>query len=787
MADDETVARSVVPRLDPAILQLDPERVAACHAWLREFHGTDRGGSVRLAVQGPQGWCEVAPILARDLGVTHGELLAVLARSLVAASATDDCFVVPYPHRPRASRRKGCALARTHVHADVDGALDLGRLRALGGFAVASGGVTPEGQPKAHAFVRLTESVPAAAHERLCRAFGALVGGTGHDTSKVGDADYLRPPGTLHHKTGEGRPVAWLVRPDDPSVRARLPGDLARLLRVPWPVPDDDAAGVLAPLAPVTSARSAGRFEGRLRRLGEATEGERNSLLFWCAKLAGAEDAGPEADAAMLAVARELGLPDSEARATVASGRRHGGEYRAEVLGQGDLYVADAGAVDQPQPTPEPARQAPGALREIAPGVRVDDAAEAGFWAARPALAAVRDCARARRVSPWATLGAVLARVVGAVPPSLRLPPVVAAPASLNLFVALVGESSAGKGGALAVAAEVLGAVGGVPFEVLPLGSGEGIAHAFAIRKRGGDVQRVATSVLFELSEVDTLAGLTERRGGTLLPELRKAWSGERLGFAYADKTKRLPIDAHSYRLGLLAAVQPQRAGVLLGDADGGLPQRFVWLPATDSGALDAEAVPVEPPPLNWRPPAAVGERFMAVCETARREIVAARVARLRGEGGALDGHVLLCRLKVAAALALLDQRADVTDSDWHLAGVVMDVSAATRGRVVEVQATEAARANMARGRAEGQRAALVAEAVEAGAVARVGRWVMARLGREPEGLTGAALRRAMAGRDRPHLAAALDALEASGQVVAETVEHRGQGGARYRAAGAAS
>src|SRR4029077_20878232 len=61
------------------------------------------------------------------------------------------------------------------------------------------------------------------------------------------------------------------------------------------------------------------------------------------------------------------------------------------------------------------------------------------FWSARPELCAVRDAARSRLVSPWATLGAVMALVCSQVGPHVVLPPIVGGDATLNTFVALVG------------------------------------------------------------------------------------------------------------------------------------------------------------------------------------------------------------------------------------------------------------------------------------------------------------------------------------------------------------
>jgi hypothetical protein len=72
---------------------------------------------------------------------------------------------------------------------------------------------------------------------------------------------------------------------------------------------------------------------------------------------------------------------------------------------------------------------------------------------------------------------------------------------------------------------------------------------------------------------------------------------GEALGFAYANATRRISLEAHSYRLGLVVGVQPERAGALLDGSDGGTPQRFVWLPATDPN-LTANPDP-EPTPMR--------------------------------------------------------------------------------------------------------------------------------------------------------------------------------------------
>jgi hypothetical protein len=383
----------------------------------------------------------------------------------------------------------------------------------------------------------------------------------------------------------------------------------------------------------------------------------------------------------------------------------------------------------------------------------------------------------------------VLVRVTVAVPPFLTLPPLVGGPASLNLYVGLVGPSGSGKGAAEAVARDAV-KVGYL--ETASIGSGEGIAHLFArrVRPKGQPsyVERTAEAVLFVVPEVDTLKALDARQGSTLFPELRKGWVGEPLGFAYADPDKRLPIDAHTYRLGLLVGIQPDRAGVLLDDADAGTPQRFVWLPATDPAAPDL--APPDPAPWPWSPASLVGVSGpMPVCSGARDYIDADRLARVRDHRDqALDAHAALARLKVAAALALLEGRAAVLEHDWHLAAVIMGVSDRTRAAVVDKLASSSRERNRRRGEAEADRAIVVETKTRAAAVDRVAQVLIRRLRRaRGDWVAHADLRRAVAGRDREHFEVALEYLLELTTVISDQAERDDSGhggkGARYRLA----
>ncbi len=254
--------------------------------------------------------------------------------------------------------------------------------------------------------------------------------------------------------------------------------------------------------------------------------------------------------------------------------------------------------------------------------------------------------------------------------------------------------SGSGKGAAEAAAADALdlGAV-----EVHSAGSGEGLLHLFAARERGELVQH-REALLLSVPEVDVLTALTSRQGATLLPLLRSAWSGERIGFGYADPTKALALPRHSYRLGMIVRVQPGRAAPLLDDSDGGTPQRFVWLPTTDPAAPDTP--PSAPPPLHlprhdWTE---YGKAPLIVPDAAAQLVDGNRTAALRGATAALDGHALLCRLRAAQGLAVLDGRKVMNTADWNLAGVVMAVSSRTRSSVRQHLTETAAAANRTRG-----------------------------------------------------------------------------------------
>jgi hypothetical protein len=404
------------------------------------------------------------------------------------------------------------------------------------------------------------------------------------------------------------------------------------------------------------------------------------------------------------------------------------------------------------------------------------------FWKTRPVLEHLHEFARARRVGPWAVLGATLARVIAATPPRVQIPPTIGGYASLNMFIGIVGNSGDGKDIAQKVARDAL-VIDGEPFKTNPVGSGEGLSHMFMRPQKPTRDDPVPDPVLYNaaslvtVGEIDTMGAMVQRNSSTLASQLRQGAMGEPLGFFYVDSAKRMIVPEHAYRLCMIVGIQPARSAVLLNDADGGTPQRLVWLPAGDPEAPDNP--PEEPAPMVWEPPdwtqATRGRSAGAECfvvdlpECAVRAIQDARLARLRGSGEALDGHAVLTRTKVACALGVLEGRHRVTDADWDLSGTVMAVSDAQRGRCQRELSSKDIQRNEAQAVAEAERTLIVEDRISREKLPKVAQTIRRRLLREgAAGLPVGKLRNAVRSTDRMFFDDAMEALLNAGDVVSE-------------------
>ena len=371
------------------------QRTADAAAWLREFFTHHDGGRVRLAEHTPEGWSEYGRGVSLHDGPEPFEDMAdALAAALVERSEHADVYACPYAHD--GERHKGGAVARRHVHADVDGPLDRERARALGALAVASGS-TSQGAPHGHVYVRLARPVTADEHTALCTALGAFLGPDA-DASKVADNDVLRPAGTLNHKRGELAPVTWLIRPDAPTVRAWEPAELAAHLGAPWPVraaveARDGAqpapAPVLAPGARTATPASArprtgAEVRAELEALADAVRraergggnGSLNAAAYRVARLvceaAPGEDVPAEAEVREVLVGAYMDRPVPHGE--TASARRREAEGTVRSGWRSGMSVPVPSVRERAAHSPHTAAHTPAA----APADRVDAVAQAG-------------------------------------------------------------------------------------------------------------------------------------------------------------------------------------------------------------------------------------------------------------------------------------------------------------------------------------------------------------------------------------------------------------------------
>lgn len=535
----------------------------------------------------------------------------------------------------------------------------------------------------------------------------------------------------------------------------------------PPPEPNGTAAviSIRSPGGPVNPYVNAALTK-ELDELRATTEGSRNDQLNKAAFALGRYVGGGELDendviAVLEAAARDIGLEPHEIINTCQSGIREGKRH--------------------PRTAPEPRPR----LTIVNHNTDEPETATSGdFWDSRLVLSHIRDYSYARMCSPWAVLGVCMLRALATVPSYVVLPPLIGGYGSLNTFIALVAKSSGGKGTAERAAKTAIEFIG---FDIYtaPVGSGEGIAHQYAHRATAAEqreqtdtngIVRDRDSVLFTVAEVDTLTALGNRQGSTLLTQLRSAFSGERLGFGYADATRRIPIEEDSYRLGMTVGVQPEKAGPLLWDSDGGTPQRFIWLPAGDPNIEEEPAEPPAPLIIDQRAywPRGFGKYHVLevpeiVAKTIRRE----HVRRSREESDALDGHALFAREKIAFALTVLDERRVMTEEDWDLSETIMIRSDITRAKVKKTLDEQLEQIDTARAKREAGRALVVAHTVSEAAIKRVGGRVAKLVSQERE-MRWSDLRRRIAQRDREHLDEAVERLVLAGQLdVQEHGQHR--------------
>ena len=307
------------------------------------------------------------------------------------------------------------------------------------------------------------------------------------------------------------------------------------------------------------------------------------------------------------------------------------------------------------------------------------------FWQTRPALTHIRQAAHSRRCGADGVLAVVACRVMALVDYRWRIPPIVGAPASLNLMCGLVAPSGIGKSSTNATAGEL------VPFPVeqniayRPIGSGEGIAATY-VGTDGNktDGELLHRSVMFYCDEGSAFAKLDARIGSLFASQLRSAAHGAMIGQQNGNKATTRIVAAHEYRMAFVIGFQPTNAGPFIANDSEGTPQRLIWAtPYDPEHAPPPGERPAWPGQLHIKPSTPLGDCFVSFTEQICNDVDWSDYARKIGdttESTALDSHRDLERLRLAVVLATLDGRiGNVTDDDYEMARQWSSASAALR------------------------------------------------------------------------------------------------------------
>ncbi|MDQ0822793.1 hypothetical protein QFZ79_000533 [Arthrobacter sp. V4I6] len=361
------------------------------------------------------------------------------------------------------------------------------------------------------------------------------------------------------------------------------------------------------------------------------------------------------------------------------------------------------------------------------------------IWAMSVVMGLIKRFANDHGVGPFGMLGLGIIRALLAVPAYVCLPDTVGTPAPPNLHLAIVAKSGAGKGMSEKLGRRLYTLPASVEEDVFQgsPGSGEGVAKMFGSLQpvdgqKGFEVVYGYTRVLLSAPEVDSLKAMFGRDSSTLSETLRKAGTGEALGYGYANKSKNIPVGDDRYRLCMQVGVQPLRADALFSEAGGGLPQRFVWVTVNDPDAVDTDpesrssatiALPEWPHERHrterWK--SKMGEAagyeeltHVTIPKSVEAIIRSENLRRRRedpfetGESDKYDGHRLLVIEKVALGIAVLHGKTHGFDEiHWEMAQRFMTHSDWVRESTEQVMRGEAQKKHLARAKAEGKAAVI--------------------------------------------------------------------------------
>ena len=326
-------------------------------------------------------------------------------------------------------------------------------------------------------------------------------------------------------------------------------------------------------------------------------------------------------------------------------------------------------------------------------------------WEARPELEHIRQAAWNRGRSADAVLSVVLPRIAAGSPHTLRLPAIVGSSASLSFLTALVGPPGSGKSNAASIGKDLIASRNIKPeCDGVPIGSGEGIIELLFEWKKERNEQtgkyekikrQTRHNAYIYVDEGEVMIRTAARKSGsTFAPTIRTIFTGGVLGQTNAgDETRRL-IPQGQALYGIVFAFQPAIIEPIFGEAGAGTPQRFYFASATvpSPPPKDRSAYPgsLEVPDLGRLGPYAVdrggpGYSVHELVIPRKVELEVAERDHQKQQHGTtrLNEHQDLMQLKVAAILAILQGRLDMSIEDWQLAESLCEVSRQVRDNLL--------------------------------------------------------------------------------------------------------
>ncbi|GAA1936553.1 hypothetical protein GCM10009775_30560 [Microbacterium aoyamense] len=444
----------------------------------------------------------------------------------------------------------------------------------------------------------------------------------------------------------------------------------------------------------------------------------------------------------------------------------------------------------------------PGEFREMAQWAATQLGPEelaAGLWEMTPELQAIHEAAVHWGVTPMALLGQCLLRVAASIPPSHYLPGIVGgAPASLNLFLLVVGHTGQGKNNAERLAARILPYDDATQDDVRDgtPASGEGLAAMFDKRtkpKGKADTEDDAlptgyrfTRVAARFGEISALEAAVKRNSSTLGSYMLEMWTGAGIGGKRGDGTGH-DIKVNRYRLVISVNGQPTELDVVLTGRGQGLPQRFIWVTTEDPHAVEPQATSDDVPPVIGLPSwpfdrdqwgARMGTHVrpseaheFTIPDEVRRQVQAINPQQRRlllEDPASTESHRLLMMEKVALTFAVLHGKTKgFTMEHWEMAERLIRTSDAlyTRMRVFKAKARKQAEIKKALQEADLEVASSERKAEKFLAAAK--KSIVTKLTALAAGktLTAGELRSKLTANHQPHTDVALDELRREGIV----------------------